>query len=46
VMPEGFPVKRRAKGTNRRSYKTSPMSIVRMLKTEKLAGGISKECDR
>jgi len=46
VMPDGFPVNRRAKGTNRRSYRTRPLSMVMMPKTDKVAGGIWKDRDR
>lgn len=46
VMPDGFRVNLRAKGTKQRSYTTIPMSTVRMLKIDKLAGGIWTEWDR
>lgn len=46
VMPEGFLVNLRANGTKKRSYRTIPISTVRTLKIDKLAGGIWKDGDR
>jgi len=46
VIPEGFPVNLRAKGTKTRSYKTTPDIMVSTLKMDILAGEISKEGER
>uniref|UniRef100_A0A7C9AA31 Uncharacterized protein n=1 Tax=Opuntia streptacantha TaxID=393608 RepID=A0A7C9AA31_OPUST len=46
VMPDGFPVNLRTKGTKNHSYKASPVSIVTMVNIDRLAGGISNDGDR
>ncbi|WVZ07515.1 hypothetical protein V8G54_020861 [Vigna mungo] len=43
VIPEGFPVNLRAKGTKTRSYKTTPDIMVSTLKMDILAGEIWNE---